>query len=415
LRQVGAGDPNARIVQATAVRFLDLLLEEGLGGRVELVHVDPPFGSEADYARRRTLHAGGEAFALELPSFVDRDAGDVAHYLEALDPVLRRAHALLAPTGALYVHLDFRRAPYVRVLLDEIFGSECLQNDIVWAYALGGSSRDRFQRKHDVILYYTRQPRGAYFDAPLDAATSSMLAGQAKVATDVWRTGSREEDAPIIGAWSDSLVDKTLSNRDSERTGYPTQKPLAIALRMIAASCPSGGLVVDPMCGSGTIGVAALRTGRRAILGDASALAVDTARGRLIGEGACVAWGRDAALEGGTPPVLDASARLRDGLIEVTLEGIRLELPEGVRCDEMALLRAHLARDGRIAITSWGFGKKDCETWRAVAWHDQSQLRECEPAPTTLRSTTHTSPTHLRVVAMDVFGRAFEADVALRS
>jgi len=127
-----------------------------------------------------------------------------------------------------------------------------------------------------------------YFSPPQEVATSSMLAGRPKLATDTWETTSTEDDAELLRAWPDELLRKTMSNRDPERTGYPTQKPLALATRMVSASCPPGGLVVDPMSGSATLAVAAVLLGRNAIAGDRGAIARDVARARLLHAGATV-------------------------------------------------------------------------------------------------------------------------------
>ena len=147
-------------------------------------------------------------------------------------------------------------------MLDELFGEDRFVNHLIWSYGLGGSSPRRFARKHDDILFYCLDPARYYFKPPRIPATSNRLKGQTKKATDVL-------DIPSI------------NNMAAERTGYPTQKPLALLELLVEACSPLGGAVLDPTCGSGTTLVAAARLGRRAIGFDSSRAAIATARKRL--------------------------------------------------------------------------------------------------------------------------------------
>ena len=149
--------------------------------------------------------------------------------------------------------------------MDAVLGVDNFRNEIIWSYGLGGSSPKRYSRKHDVILFYTKSDRYT-FNKPQTPAKSQKLKGRMKGATDVW-------DIP------------SLNNMAKERTGFPTQKPLALYGRIIEASTDPGGLVLDPFCGSGTTLVAAERLGRRWIGIDANSMAIDTARERLRAEG----------------------------------------------------------------------------------------------------------------------------------
>jgi DNA modification methylase len=155
-------------------------------------------------------------------------------------------------------------------MLDDLFGADFTSrtpsgggfvNHLIWVYGLGGSSRRRFARKHDDILFYAKSAE-YYFDPPLVPATSNRMKGQMKKATDVIEIPS-------------------INNMAAERVGYPTQKPLALLELLIGACCPEDGLVLDPFCGSGTALVAARRLNRRALGIDISADAVTIARSRL--------------------------------------------------------------------------------------------------------------------------------------
>lgn len=367
--------PQHRLLAGDALAVTDRLLAEGLGGTIDLVHLDPPFGSGPTYARLRQARIGGQLHDLALAAFDDDDGGDVAAYLEALEPVLHRCHALLSERGTLYLHLDFRRGPYARMLLDELFGPDALLNEIVWAYGLGGSSDSRLQRKHDVVYFYAKCPGKHWFRAPQEAATSSLLAGKPKRATDVWVTESQDPAATIVRAWPDPLVEKTLSNRDPERTGYPTQKPLALALRMVEASLPPGGVLLDPMAGSGTLGVAAALRGGRAILGDRSPLALDVARARLQQAGAGVRL--DAVDDAWQPGDAGPQAGRRDGS-RVWLDRPEIPAtPDGLAPAIAAAWQgARQQGQGAELLSAWGLGRRDGPGWQVVRWSDQGHGRQ---------------------------------------
>ncbi len=259
-----AGEPTAVprepgfLLQGDHLDALSALLEEWRG-RVDLVYLDPPFGTGT--RRRGTGAAGVKA------GFGDPGAG--AAVLDHLLALLAGVHALLAPQGSLVLHCDWRLGPALSLLCDEVFGPGArrgaaepgFRNEIVWLYGLGGSSPRWYPRKHDVLLWYTR---GAswYFEPPRVAATSQRMAGQTKKCPDWW-------DIPA------------LNNMARERVGYPTQKPLALLERVVAAHAPVGGVVADLTAGSGTTLVAAERLGRRWIGCDAVTAAIELAVRRL--------------------------------------------------------------------------------------------------------------------------------------
>lgn len=415
----GAGKPGvgaARLVAGDAVAVADQLLAEGLAGTFHLAHLDPPFGSEADYSRRRALPLDGRLLGFDLPAYGDTDHGDLAGYLDALYPLFCRYHELLAPQGALYLHIDYRRGPYLRMLLDEIFGADNLVNQIVWAYGLGGSSRRRFQRKHDIILYYARSARHRFFRPQQEDATSSMLAGQPKGATDTWTTVNRDDASPIERDWPDELVRKTLSNRDPERTGYPTQKPLALAMRMIRASVPDGGQVLDLMAGSGTVGLAAALLGHEVVLGDRGDPALDVTRGRLLAAGVRLALqgvdGAGAWSPWPGPPPCSVS----DGV--AVLDPTPLPWPAGAVRAAPAIqsaLAAAARLDGAGLFAAWGLGvvAEDGAVDVCAHW-DQAALRQRGALQRTLPLPSRVDRGGLQWWAVDVLGRRWCGPIDLR-
>jgi len=215
---------------------------------IDLIYVDPPFNT--GLTRRGRLGSFNDTF------------GSAASHAAWLRPRIAAALPLLKPTGSILLHLDQRTSHHARLLLDELMGESHFVNHLIWSYGLGGSSPRRFARKHDDILFYAADPARYYFAPPMVPSTSRRMAGRPKKATDVLQIAS-------------------INNLSSERTGYPTQKPLALLAMLVDACCPPRGTVFDPCCGSGTTLVAALRSGRAAIGGDISEVAVQTAMQRL--------------------------------------------------------------------------------------------------------------------------------------
>ena len=220
-------------------------------GSVDLLYADPPFNTGKTQAGR----AGAYADAWDSP----------AAWADWLLERLLAARPSLAPAASVLLHVDWRTSHHARFVLDEVFGPDGFVNHLVWCYGLGGSAATRFARKHDDIFLYRVDPDRFYFEPPMVPATSRRLRGGMKKATDVL-------DIPAI------------NNMAAERTGYPTQKPLALLDTLVRACCPPGGVVLDPCCGSGTTLVAAMAAGRRAIGCDLNPEAVELARSRLGGQ-----------------------------------------------------------------------------------------------------------------------------------
>jgi len=249
---------------------------------VDLVYADPPFntGRRRRGERITVVHdaeGGGDRTGFGGRRYATVRDSDGAAYADAFDdylgwlrPRLEQTRRVLAPHGTLYLHIDPRESHYCKVLLDDVFGRDCFLNEVVWAYDYGARSTRRWSAKHDVILVYVRDPRRYHFDAAEVERLPYMAPGlvtpekaaRGKLPTDVW--------------WH-----TIVPTNSRERTGYPTQKPLGILRRIVAASSRPGDLVLDWCAGSGTTGVAAHRLQRRFLLVDESAGAVALMRTRL--------------------------------------------------------------------------------------------------------------------------------------
>lgn len=255
------------------------------GDSVPLIYIDPPFNTGRTQARTtlkttrveeendgtagdRTGFGGHRYLTTRLATHTFADNFD--DFLAFLELRLIEAHRILAPTGTLYLHLDYREAHYAKVLLDGIFGRECFLNEIIWAYDYGARTRRRWPAKHDTILVYVKDPARYTFDtAEVDrepymapGLVGPEKAARGKLPSDVW--------------WH-TIVSPT----GHEKTGYPTQKPLGVLRRIVAASSRPGELVLDFFAGSGTTGVAAATLGREFLLVDSSPEAFAVMKRRL--------------------------------------------------------------------------------------------------------------------------------------
>jgi site-specific DNA-methyltransferase (adenine-specific) len=251
-------------------------LDDGL---FQLAYLDPPFNT-GKRQRRRSLSTVADAtgdrtgfqgrrYATEVlgESSYEDDFGD---YLGFLEPRLREVRRLLAQTGTLYLHIDYREAHYVKVLLDRLFGRDCFLNEIIWAYDYGARPRRRWPAKHDTILVYVNDPERYWFDAEgverepymAPGLVTAEKAARGKLPTDVW--------------WH-TIVSPT----GNEKTGYPTQKPEGVLRRIVQASSRPGDWCLDCFAGSGTLGAVAQALGRRYVLIDSNPEAVAVANRRL--------------------------------------------------------------------------------------------------------------------------------------
>lgn len=283
-------DARGRIVLGDNLDVLRALPE----ACARLIYVDPPFntGGEQRRTRMRTVRDDdgdrtgfkGARYRTEvLGSSAWRDAYE--DYLGFLAPRLTEARRVLAADGSLFFHIDPREAHYCKVLLDEIFGRRSFMNEIVWAYDYGGRPRTRWPAKHDTIFWYARDPRRYVFrydDIDRLPYMAPELVGRAKAArgkipTDVW--------------WN-TIVSPT----GTEKTGYPTQKPLRIVERIVRVHSDPGDLVLDFFAGSGTTGEAAARLGRRYLLIDSNPEAVRVMAARLRWDAPVLVGGEPAGL-----------------------------------------------------------------------------------------------------------------------
>lgn len=268
-----------RLVHGEAERVLPGLAGE-LAGKVALVYIDPPFvtgGAFTYLASVPGLPDGTPRVA--IPAYAD--ARGIDAWLAWFHEVATRLYELLTDGGALYVHLDAHVAHYAKVLLDEVFGGDAFQREIIWriGWVSGFKSRVRgWIRNHDTLLFYAKGGKPATFHKEYIPYPKGY----------VRRDGvpPRGPGYPIEDVWNASELDRMDSIQivsfSGEKVGYPTQKNESLVSRVVRASSNPGDVVLDCCAGSGTTPVVAQKLGRRWIACDASAVAVHATRRRLL-------------------------------------------------------------------------------------------------------------------------------------
>ncbi len=256
------------------------ILEQLPSASVNLIYTDPPFNtgrSQSHTPVRTQRDSSGDRTGFQgqryrtLKGVTRAFADEFDDYLAFLEPRLVEAHRLLAPSGSLYFHLDYREVHYAKVLLDGIFGRECFLNELIWAYDYGARPKRRWPAKHDNILVYVRDPHSYYFNTDEVERIPYMAPGL--VAPEKAARGKLPTDT-----WWHTIV----PTNGTERTGYPTQKPLGIVRRIVQASSRPGDLLLDCFAGSGTLGQAAHELGRRFILIDNNPDALEVMADRFL-------------------------------------------------------------------------------------------------------------------------------------
>lgn len=247
-----------KIIQGDNLEIMRQMADES----VDLIVMDPPFNSGKDYK-----------------SFDDRWES-MPEYLDFMFPRLTECHRLLKDTGSIYLHCDPTASHYLKVLaLDMIFGMKNFRNEIVWAYRSGGVSKNWFARKHDVILFYTKSDKNIHtFHVQKERSYSTNsppgFKGVEKYQDEHGRWYTM---ASIRDIWDIDIIGRS----SSERTNYPTQKPIKLYKRIIAASSNEGDLILDPFCGAGTSADAAQELDRRWIVIDQNPKAAKITEERL--------------------------------------------------------------------------------------------------------------------------------------
>ena len=262
-------------------KFVMSSLLEKFAGKIDLIYIDPPFATGADFTMDIEVGEKGEIIhkehsAIEEKAYRDTWGKGNDSFLLMMHDRLVLMKDLLKETGTIYIHLDYRMFSHIKILCEEIFGANNFRNEIIWHYDIGGRGDDEFAKKHDNILAYAKDLDKKFFDPthiyiPYLTQTkgrknpliSEEKLARGKIPTNVWN------DIPV------NLV-------MSQRLKYPTQKPEALLKRIINSTSKEGDLVADFFCGSGTTCAVAEKLGRRWIGVDLGRYAIHTTRKRLL-------------------------------------------------------------------------------------------------------------------------------------
>ena len=282
--------------------ILSTLLVQGFRGKIDLIYIDPPFASGADYVRKvalrgkkENLEAEGHTIAEQI-QYSDIWANDT--YLQFMYERLILMRELLSDKGAIYVHCDWRMNSYLRLALDEIFGEINFRNEIVWRKYGGhkNTAKLKFTTENDTLLFYSVTDRYTFnaIYRPLSEETIkseyrhidengrryAIPRGRKYLQGTVKRVYLDTNPGVAIGnLWIEKEL--TIQGDDNERIGYPTQKPEALVERIINASSNEGDIVLDCFVGSGTTAAVAEKLGRRWIAADINKGAIQTTIKRL--------------------------------------------------------------------------------------------------------------------------------------
>ena len=274
------GDKNSKdfnkLFWGDNLQVLAHLLKE-YRGKIDLIYIDPPFDSKAEYVRRVKLR--GERIEGEPQSLLEEkqysDIWERDEYLQFMYERLLLMRELLSDTGSIYLHCDWHKVAYIRLIMDEIFGQDNFLNEIVWCYKSGGVGDKGFSKKHDNILVYTK--------------TKKFKFNSEKEKSYVLRSGNKNVTYYEDGDGTYTLVNTKdwwadigmISTARGVRTGYPTEKPEGLVEKIIKSSSNEGDIIADFFVGSGTTPAIAQKLGRRWIACDINLGAIQTATKRL--------------------------------------------------------------------------------------------------------------------------------------
>ncbi len=271
-----------------------------LRGKVDLIYIDPPFDSKADYRTNITLPNGKvqqKPTILEQTGYADLWAEGTVSYLKYLYPRISLMKELLSDKGSFYIHIDWHVGAYAKILLDDIFGKNNFLNEIIWSYGAGGNPQNFFPRKHDSIYLFKKGEDNTFntefpvMHVPYDKSTLDMHFKKMDENGRLYRKQTvngrdyityADVGKLVTDVWTDIGAQNATSPISPEHTGYATQKPEKLLERIITASSNEGDLVCDFFGGSGTTAAVAERLGRRWITCDIGKPASLVMRKRFI-------------------------------------------------------------------------------------------------------------------------------------
>lgn len=261
---------------------LATLLEQGFRGKVDLVYIDPPFASNKDYMRKVELRGLKDLGRIEedsesiIQQTMYEDIWKRDEYFQFMYERLILLKELLAETGSIYVHLDYRMVHYLKVLMDEVFGEDNYRNEIIWHYATGGAGKEEYAKKHETLLFYTKSEDIVFNPEMVKEPRTEKAMKRAQIAK-----GARISATDGMKLPTDVWQIAALNPMEVERVDYATQKPERLLEKVILASSDEDDLILDCFMGSGTTCAAAQKLGRRWVGVDVNKGAIQVTSKRL--------------------------------------------------------------------------------------------------------------------------------------
>ncbi|CBL27532.1 DNA modification methylase [[Ruminococcus] torques L2-14] len=257
-------------------------------GKIDLIYIDPPFDSKADYKKKIKMKNTGTALS-DTSTFEEKQYGDIwtnDEYLQFMYERFILIRELLSERGSLYVHCDWHKVHHLRMVLDEVFGPSNFRNEVIWWYLWGGRGKTQWNSKHDNILFYSKSDNWTfnYMDV-LDEHTLMTEGSKNRLnyAGAMVTTKSENSEIPQDKVLpSDTWYIATINAMAKEKENYPTQKPEELLSKIILASSNPGDIVFDCFMGSGTTQAVAMKLGRRFIGADINLGSIQTTTKRLI-------------------------------------------------------------------------------------------------------------------------------------
>lgn len=253
-------------------------------GGLKLIYIDPPFDVGADFSMN--IEIGEESFTkkpsvIEEVAYRDTWGKGADSFIAMIYERLKLMHGLLADDGSIYLHCDWRLNSYMRLILDEIFGKDNFQNEIIWGYKSGGVGDKTFAKKHDTLLFYSKSDRHSFNKQMYKRIVDKSKGYDPRISYyKDEKSGADYRINVMTDVWTDIGI---ISPNGFERLDYPTQKNEKLIERIIQASSNEGDFVADFFCGSGTTLAVAEKLGRKWIGSDLGRFSIHTTRKRMIG------------------------------------------------------------------------------------------------------------------------------------
>ena len=263
-----ADDWENKLILGDNLKVLKALADDPeIKGKIKLIYIDPPFATKKDFMKDAEK------------AYSDKVTGSA--FIEFTRSRLILMKELLAPDGAIFVHLDSKKGHYIKIILDELFGEHNFRNEIIWGYNGGGVPKNAFARKHDTIFYYVNND-SAIFNIqyqPYSESSQNLINTRGGTSID-----GKERDLERGGHMTDWWGDiNSLQTFSTERLKYPTQKPEALLARIVSSASQPGDLILDAFAGSGTTLAVAEKLDRKWIGIDCGKLSIYTIQSRMLG------------------------------------------------------------------------------------------------------------------------------------